>query len=146
MIICRFLSNVFFLLNTIVVKFVFILTFFFRYPCVVSDNIVRRKRIDFSTRFLSELNTLCIAPSLLASSCLKATLKSLYPSSNSFFYLDENLCQMFDIDRKELQQTQRLIEQLFQSCIQEVLPTRTRRCLAPIDTSNVKTTTSPRVK
>ena len=107
---------------------------------------VRKQRKSFATRFILELNTLCIAPSLLAGSCLKATIKGLYPSSNSFFYLDENLCQMLKTDRQELHQTQRLIEQLFQSCIQEVLPTRTRRCLAPIDTSNVKTTTSPRVK
>jgi hypothetical protein len=35
----------------------------------------------------------------------------------------------------ELIHTQCMIEQMFQSCLQNITPSPTRRCLAPIDTS-----------
>lgn len=91
-----------------------------------------------------EINTLTIFPSILSCACIKAAIKGL--GMKHLHYIDELIEKKIHCDKYELNQTQRLIEQLFQTCLQDILPTPTRRCLAPIDTINKKNTTSPRVK
>ncbi|CAF3550718.1 unnamed protein product [Rotaria socialis] len=92
---------------------------------------------------ICELNTLTILPSILCCACIKAALKGL--SIVNIHQIDELLLKLIHCKKSELIQTQHMIEKLFQSCLQEIAPSPTRRCLAPIDTSN-KTNTSPRVK
>ena len=85
------------------------------------------------SRSCLELNTLTLLPSLLACASLKAAMKGLrlvvHPPIDDFL-LGTIRCQ-----RKELIHSQCLIEQLFQSCLQEIVPSPPRRCLAPIETS-----------
>ena len=124
-------------------KCVYMFTFFSRWPSVVGS--IHRLVVNSHTLlFHLELNTLSILPSLLACACLKATIKGLCLLSSP--QLDQTICELIDCHPKDLLHTQRLVEQLFQSCLQEILPTPARRCLAPIQTGNVRTSTSPRVK
>jgi hypothetical protein len=77
-----------------------------------------------------ELNTLTILPSLLACACIKAAIKGL--SLRNTHQID---LKIIHCDKTELVHIQYIIEQLFQSCLQDIPPSATRRCLAPIDTS-----------
>jgi hypothetical protein len=85
------------------------------------------------------LNTLTILPSILCCACIKAAIKGL--GILNIHQIDK-LIHCNEID---LIHTQRIIEQLFQTCLQDIVPSPTRRCLAPIDTIN-NTNKSPRVK
>jgi hypothetical protein len=80
-----------------------------------------------------ELNTLTIVPSLLACACIKAAIKGL--SLKNLSQIDELILKTIHCNKIELIQTQHLIEQLLQSCIQNITPSPRRRCLVPIDTS-----------
>lgn len=82
-----------------------------------------------------ELNTLLYSSKLLVCACFKAALKGLrFPLPST---LDQFFIETMNCDRIELIQSQILIEQLFQSCLQEFRPRRSsRRCLAPIDPSS----------
>jgi hypothetical protein len=80
-----------------------------------------------------ELNTLTILPSLLTCACIKAAIKGL--SLKNLSKLDDLIIKTIHCKKSELIQTQCIIEQLFQSCIQSITPSPRRRCLAPIDTS-----------
>ena len=88
-----------------------------------------------SNRMLSslELNTLTLLPSLLACASLKAAMKGLRLTVQP--PLDDLLIETIHCQRVELIHSQCLIEQLFQSCLQEIVPSPPRRCLVPIDSS-----------
>jgi hypothetical protein len=93
--------------------------------------------------FNIELNTCTILPSILCCACIKAAIKG-FPIIN-IHQIDELIMKTVHCNKSDLLHTQRLIEQLFQTYSQSIHPSPTRRCLAPIDTTN-KTNTSPRVK
>ncbi|CAF3541789.1 unnamed protein product [Adineta steineri] len=82
---------------------------------------------------ICELNTLTILPSLLACACIKAAIKGL--SFKNIHYIDELILNTLHYDEIELIHTQYRIEQLFQSCLQNITPSPRRPCLALIDTS-----------
>ncbi|CAF3293491.1 unnamed protein product [Rotaria socialis] len=87
---------------------------------------------------ICELNTLAILPSLLACACLKAAIKGLSLQNN--YQIDELILKTMNCNLIELNHTQYTIEQLFQSCLQNIKPSPRRRCLAPIDTSSQQCT------
>lgn len=91
----------------------------------------------------SEINTLTVLPSILCCACIKAAMKGLY--SINLHQLDELILNKIHCNKFDLIHTQRIIEQLFQNCLHEIVPSPTRRCLVPIDTNN-KANTSSRVK
>ena len=88
-----------------------------------------------------ELNTLTVRPSVLACACIKAALKGLCLSQ-----IDDSILHTIPCAVKDLLHTQRLVEQFFQSCLQDIFPSPARRCLAVLDTSNTPSAVSPRVK
>ncbi|CAF1149515.1 unnamed protein product [Rotaria sordida] len=92
---------------------------------------------------ICELNTLTILPSILCCACIKAAIKGL--CIINIHQIDELLLKIIHCNKSDLINTQRIIEHLFQYCVQEIFPSPRRRCLVPIDTNN-KTNPSPRVK
>ena len=80
-----------------------------------------------------EFNTLTILPSVLACACIKTAIKG-FPLKN-FHYIDDLLLKMIQCDKNEIFHIQYMIEQIFQSCLQNLPQIPKRRCLAPIDTS-----------
>ncbi|CAF0798651.1 unnamed protein product [Rotaria sp. Silwood1] len=92
---------------------------------------------------ICELNTLTILPSVLCCACIKAAIKGLCIINHH--QIDELLLKIIHCNKFDLIHTQRIIDQLFQCCLQEIFPSPRRRCLVPIDTNN-QTNTSPRVK
>lgn len=90
-----------------------------------------------------ELNTLTILPSLLCCACIKAAIKGL--CILNIHQIDELIFKIIHCNKIKLIRTQRRIEQLLESYIQDIPSSPTRRCLAPINTST-KTNSSPRVK
>ncbi|CAF0947046.1 unnamed protein product [Rotaria sordida] len=87
---------------------------------------------------ICELNTLTILPSLFACACIKAAIKGL--SLKNIHQIDELILKIIHCNQIELSHTQYLIEQLFQSYLQNIKPSPRRRCLAPIDTSSQQCT------
>jgi hypothetical protein len=87
----------------------------------------------FNSIFFLELNTLTILPSLLACACIKAAIKGL--SFKNIHQIDQLILKIIHCNQIELIHTQCMIEQFFQSCLQNITPSPRRRCLAPIDTS-----------
>lgn len=90
-----------------------------------------------------ELNTLTILPSVLCSACFKEALKAF--RGLNIAHIDEKILTKINGNSLELHQTQRIVEQYFQLCVQEIPAPIQRRCLAPIDAIN-KRNASPRVK
>ncbi|CAF4073387.1 unnamed protein product, partial [Rotaria sp. Silwood2] len=84
------------------------------------------------------LNTLTILPSVLACACIKAAIKGL--SLKNIHQIDELILNIIHCNQIELNHTQYIIEQLFQSYLQNIKPSPRRRCLAPIDTSSQQCT------
>lgn len=91
---------------------------------------------------ICEINTLTILPSLLCCACIRAALKGIHYSNIQ--QIDDLIIKRISCNKSELIQTQCLIEQFLQTCLKNLTPKPTRRCLAPIETIN--TTASPRVK
>jgi len=89
--------------------------------------------------FYLELNTLTILPSILCCACIKAAIKGLDILNI------HRINELIHCNKIDLIHTQRIIEQLLQTYVQDIVPSPTRRCLAPIDTIN-KTNKSPRIK
>ncbi|CAF3233420.1 unnamed protein product [Rotaria sp. Silwood2] len=87
---------------------------------------------------ICELNTLTILPSVLACACIKAAIKGL--SLKNIHQIDELILNIIHCNQIELNHTQYIIEQLFQSYLQNIKPSPRRRCLAPIDTSSQQCT------
>ena len=100
---------------------------------VINKNFSRL--LFFRSAFSSslELNTLTITPSLLACACIQAAIKGL--SLKNIHRIDELLFKLIHCKKVELIHTQFMIEKLFQACLQNIIPSPSRRCLAPIDTS-----------
>jgi len=92
---------------------------------------------------ICELNTFTILPSILCCACIKDAIKGL--CILNIHQIDDLILKIIQCNKVDLIHTQHIIEQLFQTYLQEITPSPPRRCLAPIDTIN-KTTKSPRVK
>ncbi|CAF1032405.1 unnamed protein product [Rotaria sp. Silwood1] len=87
---------------------------------------------------ICELNTLTIRPSILACACIKAAIKGL--SLKNIHQIDEIILKLIHCNQIELSHTYYMIEQLFQSYLQNIKPSSKRRCLVPIDTSSQQLT------
>ncbi len=134
MIIFNYYFNIFYHLM-IEHKFVYMFIYFSLLQSVVKTS---PGNFRFDSILFLELNTLTILPSLLACACLKAAIKGL--SLQNIHQIDEIILKFIHCNPIELKHTQHTIEQLFQSCLQNIPRSPRRRCLVPIETSSQQRT------